>query len=45
MRIKSGNRKLSRHFRWTRAIFAGPAPFLLTRDPRHIDYPEIPMQR
>ena len=34
-----------RHFRWTRAIFVGPAPFLLTRDPRHIDYPEIPMQR
>jgi hypothetical protein len=25
----------------TRAIFAGPAPFLLTRDPRHIDYPQF----
>ena len=28
-----------RHFHWTRAIFTGPAPFLLTRDPRHIDHP------
>ena len=25
--------------RWIRAIFAGPATFLVTPDPRHIDYP------
>jgi hypothetical protein len=33
-----------RHFLWTRAIFTGPTPFLLTRHPRHIGYSKFALR-